>query len=192
MKVCCIKTADIAASAVSGTGAFAVPFSGLFETVPVYWIERAQAEQDTAYKQIIPYIITSDAQGLFACYPRHGSETRLHGLYSCGIGGHIDEADKAETLLQTIKNGMHRELSEEFTNFDPDRLLLTYKGVIHETETKVGLVHLGIVFSAQCTAGFTPAAGEELAGLQWRTYSEIMQLKLERWTELAFKLFQPL
>lgn len=188
MKICCVKTHDIPAAIAGATGAFAVPFDALFADAVPYWIEREHAEQDTSYKQLIPYIITADSHGLFACYPRHGNEVRLHGLYSCGIGGHIDETDKAETLLQTVLNGLYRELSEEFRDFQRDNISLHYKGIINEVETNVGLVHLGIVFFAQCTDGYSPHAAAELAGLQWKSRTELNSLKKERWSDLAFQL----
>lgn len=188
MKICCVKARDIPAAITGTTGAFAIPFDTLFADAVPHWLEREDAEQDTSYKQLIPYIITADAYGRFACYPRHGTEARLHGLYSCGIGGHIDETDKAETLLQTVFNGLYRELSEELKNFQRDSLSLHYKGIINEIDTSVGLVHLGIVFFAQCKDGYYPEAAAELAGLQWKTRTELSELKKEYWSDLAFEL----
>ncbi|MBF0573075.1 MAG: phosphoesterase [Desulfamplus sp.] len=59
-----------------------------------HWIDRPIAENDKAFKQIIPYIIIqADNGNLTAIYRRKGSENRLHGLWSIGIGGHINPLD---------------------------------------------------------------------------------------------------
>ena len=51
------------------------------------------------------------------CRPRRGKggqETRLHGLYSVGVGGHISEEDHGLFTKQLgYEEGMRRELMEE-------------------------------------------------------------------------------
>ncbi|MEL5720912.1 MAG: hypothetical protein P1P59_07270 [Treponemataceae bacterium] len=190
MKICCIKTNSIDKSIQNKTDAFKVDFDILFKDVEIFWIERNIAETDTNYKQIIPYILVQNSEGKFACYPRHGTETRLHGLYSCGIGGHIDAIDKGKDIFTTIKNGMTRELSEEFKNFQKAKVDLKYLGIINEVETSVGLVHLGLVFYAKCFEDYLPEPAAELSGLEWKTLDEIKLLKMELWSTLAFKLYE--
>ena len=52
---------------------------------------RSEVETNPAYKQFIPYCILRHGTRLI-CYRRSsaGSETRLHGLYSIGWGGHVN------------------------------------------------------------------------------------------------------
>lgn len=188
MKICCVKTDSIEQSIVAKTGAFKIAFDDVFKDAEICWIERSCAETDTKYKQLIPYILVQNAEGKFACYPRHGTESRLHGLYSCGIGGHIDFPDAGDEILQTIHNGMFRELSEEFNHFQKDKITLQYLGIINETESKVGLVHLGLVFFAKCVEGYIPEPADELSGLQWKTREEIHAVKKEFWSDIAFTL----
>src|SRR2546430_336177 len=58
------------------------------------YLNRSQAEQDKRYKQLIPYVlIISNGRILRYRRGRGGEETRLHGLYSVGIGGHISDED---------------------------------------------------------------------------------------------------
>jgi predicted NUDIX family phosphoesterase len=194
MKICCIETKMLPAHWVSGTHALAVDFFASHDTMQndtIRWIERGEAEIDPAYKQIIPYIIVRNSNNEFLCYLRHGTEERLHGLYSCGIGGHIEEADRGVDLAQTIAAGIGRELSEEISNLEQDSITLVYKGIINETESDVGRVHLGVVYLASCREGYTPQAGKELAGMEWKTHRELSSLKKERWSDLAFQLIQP-
>src|ERR1043166_6958302 len=55
---------------------------------------RSQAENDLHYKQLIPYVLIVCGDRLLR-YQRGkgGQETRLRGLWSVGIGGHISEED---------------------------------------------------------------------------------------------------
>ncbi|HZQ46580.1 MAG TPA: hypothetical protein VFC07_06190, partial [Verrucomicrobiae bacterium] len=58
------------------------------------YLNRSEAELDKRYKQLIPYVLLI-CNGRILRYRRGkgGQETRLHGLYSVGIGGHISEED---------------------------------------------------------------------------------------------------
>src|SRR5260370_41644332 len=58
----------------------------------ILYLNRTDAEKDTGYKQLIPYVLIL-CQGKLLRYRRGrgGQETRLHGLYSGGVGGHLSE-----------------------------------------------------------------------------------------------------
>lgn len=190
MRVCCIPVSRLPDEIVKVTRSFRLDFTSFIKDEDIIWIERAVAEKDFNYKQIIPYIILQRADGRIACYQRHGTEKRLHGLYSCGVGGHIDETDKADTLMETIRNGMNRELSEEISNFNKGKLSVENLGVIHEVESEVGLLHLGIVFLARCVEGYLPREADETKGLEWKTADELKCLKTELWSQLALELLE--
>src|SRR2546421_1367086 len=56
------------------------------------YLNRSDAEQDKRYKQLIPYVLViCDRRILRYQRGRGGQETRLHGVYSVGIGGHAGE-----------------------------------------------------------------------------------------------------
>src|SRR5437016_2489328 len=58
------------------------------------YLNRSEAEHDKRYKQLIPYVlIICNDQVLRYRRGQGGEETRLRGLYSVGIGGHISEED---------------------------------------------------------------------------------------------------
>src|SRR5260370_20661980 len=58
------------------------------------YLNRSEAEQDRRYKQLIPYVLLiCNDRVLRYRRGRGGEETRLHGLYSVGVGGHISEED---------------------------------------------------------------------------------------------------
>src|SRR6266496_1804772 len=105
------------------------------------YLNRSDAERDKRYKQLIPYVLViCDNKILRYRRGRGGQETRLHGLYSVGIGGHISEED--QELFSTYKEGMRRELMEEV---DIGEVKDAAVAVINDDSTDVGYVHLGVV-----------------------------------------------
>lgn len=155
------------------------------------FIRRPDAEKDTSYKQIIPYIIlqTRDLEKT-AVYNRQGSEQRLHDLWSIGIGGHINPIDmetQATSFLQVLIAGMERELDEELDQRlkkdQPD-----FIGVISEDITDVGQVHLGAVFRILTDNPDAYAPGSELFQFSWKKTKDLEQLNLELWSKLTLGL----
>ncbi len=190
MKICCVLLNKVPEKIRNSTAWFKEDYSDFIKDEDILWIDRPSAEKNPEYKQLIPYVLLQKADGKFACYQRHGTETRLHGKWSAGAGGHIDEPDRQNTLKTTLETGMMRELSEELLNFDETKIALEYLGIINEVESEVGHVHLGIVYVAKCAAGYEPKPAEELKQMEWKTASEINNLEKELWTELAFNLLQ--
>src|SRR2546423_6544758 len=105
---------------------------------------RSEAEQDKRFKQLIPYVLII-CNGRILRYRRGkgGQETRLHGLYSVGIGGHISDEDHG--LFSSdhgYQEGMRRELMEEVAI---DEVKEAAVAVINDDSTEVGYVHFGVV-----------------------------------------------
>ena len=188
MKILCIETKKLPENITKSTLSINENIFDIVASSDVVWIERPEAEKDTNYKQIIPYVLLKNENEQFAVYQRHGTEKRLHGKYSAGVGGHIDEPDNQNDLQKTIETGMYRELSEELSNFEKDNITLKYLGIINEVESEVGLVHLGVVYIAECKNGYLPKPASELKNMEWKTAEEITKLDKELWTELAFRL----
>ena len=116
----------------------------LTATDQVLYLNRSEAELDKRYKQLIPYVLIL-CQGKILRYRRGkgGQETRLHGLYSVGIGGHISEEDHGLfSERQGYQEGMRRELLEEV---DIDEVVDATVAVINDDSTEVGYVHFGVV-----------------------------------------------
>ena len=108
------------------------------------YLNRSDAEQDKRYKQLIPYVlIICKSKILRYRRGQRGQETRLHGLYSVGIGGHISEEDNG--LFSNglgYEEGMRRELREEVAI---DEVKEAAVAVINDDSTEVGSVHFGVV-----------------------------------------------
>lgn len=108
------------------------------------YLNRSEAEQDKRYKQLIPYVLLL-CNGKILRYRRGrgGQESRLHGLYSVGIGGHISEEDSGLFSQQLgYHDGMRRELMEEVA---VDAVQEAAVAVINDDSTEVGYVHFGAV-----------------------------------------------
>lgn len=155
------------------------------------WIERSTAETDPCFKQIIPYTILQTENGAkTAIYRRHGTEKRLHDLWSCGIGGHINHGDGLEEPISFRKilfAGMRRELDEELIQ-RPRGQVPFFAGIINEDMTEVGSVHMGVVFRliTETPAQFVP--GEELKDFQWHSTNSLGSLNMELWSNIALDL----
>jgi predicted NUDIX family phosphoesterase len=108
------------------------------------YMNRSDAEQDKRYKQLIPYVLLiCNDKILRYRRGRGGQETRLHGLYSVGIGGHISEEDHGLfSNNRGYQEGMRRELVEEVA---VDEVKEAAVAVINDDSTEVGYVHFGVV-----------------------------------------------
>jgi len=108
------------------------------------YLNRTEAEGDKRHKQLIPYVLVI-CQDKILRYRRGkgGQETRLHGLYSVGIGGHISEEDHG-LFSQALgyQEGMRRELREEVAI---DEVKEAAVALINDDSTEVGCVHFGVV-----------------------------------------------
>jgi len=108
------------------------------------YLNRSEAEQDKRYKQLIPYVLLICKDKILR-YRRGkaGQETRLHGLYSVGIGGHISEEDHGLfSSDRGYQEGMRRELMEE-AGLDAGKEPAV--AAINDDSTEVGCVHFGVV-----------------------------------------------
>jgi predicted NUDIX family phosphoesterase len=108
------------------------------------YINRSDAEQDKRFKQLIPYVLVI-CKGKILRYRRGkgGEETRLHGLYSVGIGGHISEEDSGLfTKGIGYQEAMRREVMEEVAINEVNEAAVA---VINDDSTDVGWVHFGVV-----------------------------------------------
>jgi predicted NUDIX family phosphoesterase len=110
----------------------------------ILYLNRSEAEQDNRYKQLIPYVLILHRDRILR-YRRGkgGQETRLHGLFSVGIVGHISEEGHGLFSNQHgYHEGMRRELKEEV---DIEAANETAAAVINDDSTEVGFVHFGVI-----------------------------------------------
>jgi len=147
------------------------------------WMPRSEAENDPCWKQPIPYILLRDRNKMVALYQRCGTESRLDGCCSVGVGGHVERVDDAGSLPETLLACARRELAEEILGCRAD---LHFLGMINEEITAVGRVHWGLLFTANLTEPVV--ASNELGELRWLPPKQAATLELEIWSRLALKL----
>ena len=148
------------------------------------------------FPQILPYITVTDGEGKYLSYSRNGTETRLHGSRSIGIGGHIDVVDMYDpdyevlnNIKETIIQATIRELEEEINLLcDGDWLVSkTNLGkLIVDTTNPVGEVHVGL-FSKLVYPHAQPQ--EELHDAKWLTVEELKASidEYENWSKLIIE-----
>ncbi len=208
-QVLCIRRADIPAKWLNDKSTikmeedlFFKPF--LLPDFTYHWVDRHLAERDSSFKQIIPYIvIQADNANLTAIYRRDGGESRLHGLWSIGIGGHINPLDNCTdsqlnsqiSLREIVYAGMIREFNEEIIAKPQYKLAPQFIGTINEELTDVGKVHFGLVFKILADSPDCFTAGEELVDFKWVKTDSLLsdrctKFNLELWSEMAIKFFK--
>jgi predicted NUDIX family phosphoesterase len=165
--------------------------ASLSRDVSVYW-NRAEAETDPSWKQIIPYVLLRRGDALFA-YQRtkKGGESRLHDRWSLGVGGHINPVDGDGMGLRTYRAAVRREVLEE-TGLHVGESALEPVAVIYTPVDDVGRVHVGFVHVIGVPEGTrrTDFQDEALAhgGFVDLPFLRGMIDRFEQWSQLALRV----
>lgn len=145
---------------------------------------RSEAENDPSKKQIIPYVVLCEDDKVFVTRRlKKGGESRLHGLLSLGVGGHINpEADGNGS--DVLNRGMMREIKEEvyITSYGK----FTPRGIINDDTNEVGSVHLGLFYTLNVSGEVSVRETEKLEGF-WVKRSELkaMHEQMETWSQFV-------
>src|SRR3989344_151922 len=105
------------------------------------FIKRSEAEEDSSWQQIIPYLFF-EAGGKYFVMQRRTDHTdlRLANKFSIGIGGHINKSDIGS---KSIMDWADREFKEEVDY--SGKYKREFLGLINDDSNDVGLVHIGLV-----------------------------------------------
>lgn len=148
------------------------------------FLPRPAAEVDPTYRQVVCYITLCRGDEVF-CTRRlaKGTEQRLQGRLSLGLGGHINDSDDRGVPGEIFRRGLERELHEE-AEFTPAGELIPL-GVIKDDSTEVGLVHMGFSFKLEVTDASIRET-EKLEGF-WMKKSELPALReqFETWSQFV-------
>lgn len=159
----------------------------VLQNLPFEFVERQKVESDTTYKQLIPYalIVNENAEVLY--YHRCGSEKRLEGICSAGLGGHVNDTDTGNNVYEKLRSGLRRELLEEIgLEVAPDQMALL--GMINEEETEVGHVHTGVVFQVNIDSKSELLFDTEIGSPRWERPMLLNMAAFEKWSALALQL----
>ncbi len=147
------------------------------------FMDRPDAEEDPAHKQLIPYVVVRDGERIFLTErTTAGGDARLHGKASLGVGGHLNPVDKGEDPLD---DGLRREWSEELeTNWEPEFELI---GLLNDDGNPVGAVHLGVVFTVNARGRDVAVREHEKLTGRWATPDEVYAAwdRMETWSQLV-------
>ncbi|MFL6583204.1 MAG: hypothetical protein ACJ8KU_01660 [Chthoniobacterales bacterium] len=153
-----------------------------------FFLARAQAENDPAYKQIIPYVILAyDDRVLHYVRGKKAGEQRLVAKGSIGIGGHMNDQD--ESLFAFDENaylaGVEREVKEEIVINAPfsDRVV----ALLNDDSNEVGRVHLGIVHLFRLERPEVEKRESMITSLSFLSPQELNARRdsLETWSQLC-------
>ena len=155
-----------------------------------HFLPRSQAETDPAYKQLIPYVIMSN-NGRYLTYVRgrRAGETRLVGLRSIGIGGHINPGDDMPLFdnnfyvayLTAVEREVAEEVSVETTHTD------SVVALLNDDSNEVGSVHLGVVHHWILDAPKVNRREQMITQMTFQTVAELQQVRdtMETWSALC-------
>ncbi|MEY2574419.1 MAG: hypothetical protein QOJ87_2632 [Verrucomicrobiota bacterium] len=153
-----------------------------------FFLARAQAENDPAYKQIIPYaLIAHEDTVLRYVRGKKAGEQRLVAKGSIGIGGHMNDTD--ESLFawdeQAYRAGVEREVNEEIKIDSPfdDRIV----ALLNDDTTEVGRVHLGIVHVFRLAEPKVQKREAMITNLAFLNREQLTVIRdnLETWSQLC-------
>ena len=142
---------------------------------------RGEMERDRSWKQVIPYLVLRDGPRYFLMQrTKGGGDTRLHDLWTIGVGGHLNPGDGG------LAGGLRREWREEIlADFEPRFELV---GLINDDATDVGSVHVGAVYLADARS--RPVAIRETDKLRgaFAAPDEVASVvdRMETWSALVF------
>jgi predicted NUDIX family phosphoesterase len=147
------------------------------------FMERPLAEEDAAFKQLIPYVVVRDGALVYLMErTAAGGDPRLHGKASIGVGGHLNPVDEG---VDPLADGLRREWSEELlANWEPAFRLV---GLLNDDTNPVGSVHLGVVFEVDAAGrGVEVRERDKLTG-RFATLAEVRGAweRMETWSRLV-------
>ncbi len=153
-----------------------------------FFIPRHQAENDPAYKQIIPYALMAfENTVLHYVRGKKAGEQRLVAKGSIGIGGHMNETDESLFAMdeQAYRAGVEREVNEEIKIDTPfeDRIV----ALLNDDSTDVGRVHMGIVHLFKLKEPKVQKREAMITGLSFLNREELMARRelLESWSQIC-------
>ena len=162
----------------------------LFVPGALRFMPRSQAEEDAAYKQLIPYVIMTYG-GKYLSYIRgkRAGESRLVGNGSIGIGGHINPVDEVplfdtdfrEAYLTAVEREVAEEVLVEANH--TDRIV----ALLNDDSNEVGRVHLGIVHYWTLDSSRVSRREQMITQMAFRSPDELQEMRdtLETWSRLC-------
>jgi predicted NUDIX family phosphoesterase len=147
------------------------------------FLDRPVAEEDPAFKQLIPYVVVRDGALVYLMErTAAGGDPRLHGKASIGVGGHLNPVDDGQDPLA---DGLRREWSEELVAaWEPEFRLV---GLLNDDSNAVGSVHIGVVFEVEAAGRPVEVREQDKLTGRFTTVGEVRAAwdRMETWSRLV-------
>jgi len=146
---------------------------------------RAEVESLPEWQQIIPHMVVQGDSGVLAMRRlKGGSERRLRGQISLGVGGHINSGDGDRR--NCWERGCWREWSEEVSC--ETALTGMPLGLLKDDSGAVGRVHLGVLILVRADAGrVSLREAEKLSGAMTSLADlGVSYLEMETWSQFVY------
>lgn len=148
---------------------------------------RGDMEEDPSYKQLIGYAVVKDKNTKeILVYTRltGGGETRLHGMSSIGVGGHMNLVENKSTE-ESIKINVSRELEEEIgISFEKNLDDIKFLGLINDDSNDVGKVHIGLVYEVLIDKNNIKDVEDDALEIKWLKSEEAKNIdSYESWSD---------
>ena len=153
------------------------------------FLPRAEVEEDTRWRQIIPYAVLERGTSVFLVKRlKAGTEARLHDRLSIGIGGHINPLDHANAR-DVLEGALTRELREEL---HIRAFFAEAVGLIHASEGPVDRVHTGVLYRVRAPGDIEVRETHKLSGgfVPWAEVAEQVAA-LEGWSQMVLRFLEP-
>jgi len=153
---------------------------------------REQVEEDPSFKQIIPYLIVRHTDRLFLVQrSAAGNEARLRGLFSIGVGGHINRSDVVGAS-DLVAAGLRRELDEELIIHGA--WSARFVGVLNDDTNAVGRVHFGLVHVVDVESSDVAVRESDTLAGRMASREDVLAVRdrMETWSRLILESADPL
>ena len=156
-----------------------------------FFMDRAAAEEDPSYKQLIPYcIFRCGDRILHYTRGKAGGESRLHAKISVGVGGHVNPVDtgNGRTGPAAYHAAVTREIEEELDL--PEKHEHRIVALLNDETNPVGQVHLGIVHLVDLSSDAVSSREDALTDLAFTPLAELNTAwfdRLETWSQICIR-----
>lgn len=155
------------------------------------FMDRAAAEEDPAFKQLIPYcIFRCGDRILHYTRGKAGGESRLHAKISVGVGGHVNPVDTGggRTGPEAYHSAVTREIEEELDL--PGSHEHHIIALLNDESNPVGQVHLGIVHLVDLQSDAVSSREDALLDLAFTPLADLngpLFDRLETWSQFCIR-----
>ncbi len=152
--------------------------------------KRAELEEDSSYKQIIPYGVIT-CKNSYYLFKRTGgqSDKRLPNLFFLGAGGHMNPGKYDGSEEMYLLDELKRELFEEVRLTSGCVIENTeFTGFINDDTIPVGRFHTGLLYHIRVSNKEVYVNETDKMTAEWINKSDLAEFYegMETWSKIVF------